>query len=715
MSRKNNASRGGPLDAAQSGPPVLVFPSALAAAQYISRNIPIYEPYLNRIRFRVREDQPPNMFPSQIGEFYNIEDAMRVLSEQGPQRMISSGPSAEAGAGSGYNAMARRHSNNASRAEHHRQKRQEGWRFSNGVWVQPVIGNPVMERPAWHTAIFSANAAAASSKYNGNVVLHELDRDSLEFLKSELQKVTRANSRGIRDNSIHPGGAVSTIKILLRQNGRKGSLERIIESYPTKLIELKRVEAQRLSSEKRSWQTQWMATGQTNDRFKRLFEYTQAQEQDTLRLIEQLKTTPLSLYTFDEVTIKISLLAKSISACHEYIKNAETASLGRPVRLSYQDRLEECILHQTTQVNILSLSNQILQIAVMIEGIDKSSLHIDPASQNVIIEELYDKLSILKLYSLIDIYGGDEVYGQMCSLVTMGEYDETLRRLTSSSETYRLRIYKGRLSQHSGLGLSFELLERSVFSFRSGIGDALRLLKTARRQGLSTTIREQTGIIYGRVASSFISVLHSLIPEEEFPAEFSDIEQRADLAAPLTIEDVRVVSAATTQYSPRPLPPLIEEINSNVADALRDATEVSQLIGPSALVAMPASVAMTASVNIVKEDEPPVNLPPSEDGIMACQPILLASKHNEEKVDKILQKEYDDIQEFLMRKRIERFGDRADQETWTRYEDEGRLTPRDSVNNNMETNAGAAATTAMNEESIMANLANYMNKKGQVP
>jgi hypothetical protein len=702
MSRRRNTSRGGPLE------PLRVFPSALAAAEFIrSSNTGNYHYPLDRIQFRVGNgNQSPNMFPSRTGEFSSLDEVKQLLwqvASQGQQGMVGPEPSAATGP---HNAFMRQQAMRAEREAQHQQKREEGWRFIDGSWIKAEVG-PLPSPPNWESRGLPASATA---RYSGNQILEEIDRDSLEFLRQTLIAGTSGNSSIFRDRSINPSTALSTIKILLRQNGNKQFMERKVQTYPSRLIDLKILEAQQLRTEKNRWERQWEDSARSNDRFKDLYLYAAQQERDTRLIIDQTKGTQLYLFTFHEVDSQIKDLARQIQSSHEYIKQREE-QLGGP--LSHKDRLEECILYGG--VNILSLSNKIMQIAIMIAGIDRSDLHSDSTSQNVIIEEMYNSLAILKLYSLLDIYGGEEPHGQMCALVAIDQHDDFLNRLARSSRSYRPIIYQGRLFQHSASGIPVELLKRSIFSFKMGVSRAVKLAKDVKTKGLSATIRDETGMLFGRVASSFMNVLHSFVPEQEFNSELSEelygIEQKAEAMAPLSIEDVRRVSEATTQSSPRLIHRELVQLQRDVDGALDQASQIVVHLDNGTQVSLdellrspvplsPSAESSARSRSIAHEDEPlrPASIKSvisggSDTGINDCQDFTATPERNE----MLLQRQHAAIQAFLIRgavvPAVQRFGPRVTlyqeqpfDETMLNeeynYDREG-LTPRGSFNNNV--------------------------------
>ena len=543
---------------AQTQIPLMIFPTAWEAAEFL-RTHPQHDP--SRVQYS--EDPRPGFFPETITEFESRDQALEYLEEF--PRGEGGGAYNEGGITANNN-----YRNNWSEAEHAswRLKKRisrealaqrkwyidQGWvHRANGTWINERLP-PEPRHREWAAgandwqpeAGYAEHSGHAEFEANEDEVLEDIDQATLKYIRRELIAKTGGNSSVYDDGTINPSGALYCIKLLLMQHGNRALYERAVIAYPQTEIERKIALQRSLYDKIVAVKREWEASGRSNVPLRQRLDYLLLQHERGRDLIKQLKLTMLGSFKLEKIDSLIQELATEIELSHLCIAEAET-QLDR--HLTYDERISLCL--KNTGVNITHVADKILQLAAMIVNHEPGDLHKTRVGQKIIVEELENALAVLKLYSVLDQYGGEGDTREICALVRMDEYDKYLAKLARTNGQYRASLYQGRIFDYSLRSVPGETLKRAAMALKLGVGGAIResakIAKTAAREGVRTALSLSAGAVFSRLSGALFGALRELSDSVLTP-ELAAIDSRVnEWRIPPTIPELKAVVEAVTQ------------------------------------------------------------------------------------------------------------------------------------------------------------------------
>ena len=543
---------------AQTQVPVMIFPSAWEAAAFLRAN-----PRYNPSHVQYSEDPRRGFFPETVGRFETRDRALEYLDQY--PRGEGGGVNNEGGITANNN-----YQNNWSEAQHGqwREKRaisrdaqaqrkwhmDQGWvHRENGTWINERLP-PSPREGGWAAAGnnwepeggYAEHSGHAEFQANEDDILEDIDQATLKYLRRDVVAKSGGNSSAYEDGTLNPSGALYCIKLLLMQHGNRALYDHTRMAYPQTEIERKIALQRSLYQKATEARREYIATGSSNVQLRQRLGYLMLQHERTKALVKQLKLTTIASFKLDRIDALIQELANEIEMSHLCIKAAE-AELDR--YLTYDERMHLCL--KNTGVNIAHSADKIVQLAGMIANNDEGDLHKTRVGQKLIVEELENALAVLKLYSVLDQYGGEGDTREICALVCMDEYDGYLSRLARTNSQYRASLYQGRLFDYSLRSVPGETLKRAAMALKLGVGGAIResvqIAKTAAREGVRTALSLSAGAVLSRLSGSLFGVLRELTDNVLTP-ELEAIDSRVnEWRIPPTIPELRAVVEAVTQ------------------------------------------------------------------------------------------------------------------------------------------------------------------------
>ena len=552
-SRRNRRSR-----REQTHIPLMIFPNAWEAAAFLRAN-----PQQDPAYVQYSEDHRPDFFPETTTEFESRDQALEYL-EQYPHGE-GGGAYNEGGITANNN-----YQNNWSEGQHAswRLKKKmsreaqaqrkwhmdQGWvHRDNGTWINERLPPSPRER-GWAAAGnnwepeggYAEHSGHAEFQANEDEVLEDIDQATLKYLRRDVVAKSGGNSSAYEDGTLNPSGALYCIKLLLMQHGNRALYDHTRMAYPQTEIERKIALQRSLYQKATDARREYIATGSSNVPLRVKAGYLMLQHERTKALVKQLKLTSIASYKLERIDGLIQELAKEIEMSHLCIQEAE-AELDR--YLTFDERVAICL--KNTGVNITHAADKIVQLAAMIANHDEGDLHKTRVGQKLVVEELENALAVLKLYSVLDQYGGEGDTREICALVCMDEYDGYLSRLARTNPQYRASLYQGRIFDYSLRSVPGETLKRAAMALKLGVGGAIResvqLAKTAAREGVRTALSLSAGAVLSRLSGSLFGVLRELTNSVLTP-ELEAIDSRVnEWRVPPTIPELRAVVEAVTQ------------------------------------------------------------------------------------------------------------------------------------------------------------------------
>ena len=438
----------------------------------------------------------------------------------------------------------------------------QGWHLDpTGTWYHADNEDATERRPNWETAAnntwevgLHSNSATAE---NAEGILEDIDSAALRYLR--LDMLSRGNTSVHAEGSISPTRALYLIKIVLMQHGTRTARDLAERVYPQTEIERIIARRQTIFLAVRKAESDLRASGGAVEAHKTKAEYLRIQHKNCNSILEQLKLTAIVPYKLNQIDALMQDLAVDIEEAHERIEEAQ----NRRGRLLTNDEREALCSEERPgkrNFNIRQMANKVLQIAEMVFACDAGDLHSTKMGQSVILEELENAMAILKLYSILIIYGGNDETSDLCSLVDMSEHDHYLRRLAHSTSQYRAGLYSGRLLSHSLTGIPIELFKRTAKAFkwgvRSSVEGAQLIARSAVREGVLTTLSCSAGSVFSRCGGALFGILRDITNHVLTP-EFEAIEASiVDWRVPPTIPQLKQVAEAITQTD---VPPAVRK------------------------------------------------------------------------------------------------------------------------------------------------------------
>jgi hypothetical protein len=577
--------------------PLMIFPNAWEAASFLRAN-PHYDP----AHVQYSEDHRPGFFPETTTEFESRDQALEYL-EQYP-RGEGGGAYNEGGITANNN-----YQNNWTEGEHAswRLKKKisreaqaqrkwhmdQGWvHRENGTWINERLP-PSPRQRVWAAAANNWEPEAGYAEYSGHAefeaneddVLEDIDQATLKYLRRDLVAKTGGNTSVYEDGSINPSGALYCIKILLMQHGNRALYDHTTVAYPQTEIERKIALQRSLYAKIVATKREWEASGGSNIPLKHKLGYLRLQHESVKNLVKQLKLTTIASYKLERIDTFIQELAAEIEMTHLCIATAE-AELDR--YLTFNERVSICL--KNTGINITHFADKIVQLAGMIVNHAEGDLHKTKVGQKLIIEEIENALAVLKLYTILDQYGGEGDTREICALVCMDEYDGYLSRLARTNGQYRASLYQGRLFDYSLRSIPGETLKRAAMALKLGVGGAIRetakIAKTAAREGVRTALSLSAGAVFSRLSGALFGALRELSDSVLTP-ELAAIDSRVnEWRVPPTIPELRAVVEAVTQTESQNAnnggfhasannggPSVLAEVGQTISDILDEADE----------------------------------------------------------------------------------------------------------------------------------------------
>ena len=543
---------------AQTHIPLMIFPTAWEAAEFL-RTHPQHDPAY----VQYSEDHRPDFFPETTTEFESRNQALEYL-EQYPH---GEGGGAYNEGGITANNNYRSNWTEAEHASWRLKKKMsreaqaqrkvhidQGWvQRDNGIWINERLP-PSPRQPVWAEGANNWQPEHGYANYSGHAefeanedaVLEDIDQATLKYLRRELIAKSGGNTSVYEDGSINPSGALYCIKLLLLQHGNRALYDHATIAYPQTEIERKIALQRSLYDKIVVAKREWEASGRSNVPLKHKLGYLNLQHDTVKGLVKQLKLTKIASFKLEKIDSLIQELAKEIELTHLCIATAE-AELDR--YLSYNERVGICL--KNTGINITHFADKIVQLARMIVNHEEGDLHRTKVGQKLVIEEIENALAVLKLYSILDQYGGEGDTREICALVCMDEYDGYLSRLARTNSQYRASLYEGRLFDYSLRSIPGETLKRAAMALKLGVGGAIResakIARTAAREGVRTALSLTAGAVFSRLSGSLFGALRELSNSVLTP-QLEAIDSRVnDWRIPPTIPELRAVVEAVTQ------------------------------------------------------------------------------------------------------------------------------------------------------------------------
>jgi hypothetical protein len=591
-SKKNKMSRRN-----QTQVPVMIFPTAWEAAAFLRAN-----PHYTPSHVQYSEEARRGFFPETVGRFESRDKALEYLEQY---------PHGEGGWGNNEGGVSAsdEYQNNWSEAQHSqwREKKKisreaqaqrkwhmdQGWvHRENGTWINERLP-PSPRQMGWEEGANNWEPEGGYANYSGHAefqaneddILEDIDQATLRYIRRELMAKTAGNASVYEDGSINPSGALYCIKLLLMQHGNRALYDRAVIAYPQTEIERK-IALQRSTYEKIVLaKREWEASGRSNVPLKTRLDYLLLQHDRIKGLVKQLKLTKIGSFKLERIDGLIQELAKEIEMTHLFIAEAQT-QLDR--YLTFDERVSICL--KNTGINITHFADKIVQLAGMIVNYEPGDLHKTRVGQKLIVEEIENALAVLKLYTVLDQYGGEGDTREICALVCMDEYDGYLSRLARTNGQYRASLYEGRIFDYSLTSVPGETLKRAAMALKLGVGGAIResvkIAKTAAKEGVRTALSLSAGAVFSRLSGALFGALRELSDSVLTP-ELAAIDSRVnDWRIPPTIPELKAVVEAVTQtdsqnannggfHTPRNNgePSVIAEVGETISAILDEAEE----------------------------------------------------------------------------------------------------------------------------------------------
>ena len=551
-----------------------IFPTPIAAALFFAehRDYP-----LDHLQYST--DERSGYFPESTATFGSDTEIWELLDRTSGERHAAeqarkaSGPSKKMTGHEEYvpswttpefmEWIATRQLGRAILAQHKRYIDQ-GWHLDPaGTWYHDEDEGPQERRANWETAPNNTwktgMAEFTETPANNQGIVEDIEEASLRYLRMDMVSKTGGNSSVHAEASLEPTRALYLIKILLMQHGTRAARNHANIIYPQTEIERLIARRQAIYASMREAESEYRKSGKTVQKYQTEYEYLRMQHANCNSLIEQLKLTSIVPYKLAQIDALIQDLAADIEEAHTRIDETQNER-GR--LLNNKERLALCLEERPGRrsSDIRHSAAKILQIAEMIIAHDSGDLHSTAEGRRVIIEEVENAIAILKLYSILDVYGGNDATADLCSVVNMRPYDGYLARLARANPQYRVSLYQGRLMTHSWTGIPIEALKRASLAFRIGVKSAVQgaqlIAKSVAREGVRTTLSCSAGAVFSRLGSALFGALRELADDVLTP-ELAAIEASVeDWRVPPTIPQIKQVAEAITQTD---VPPALKK------------------------------------------------------------------------------------------------------------------------------------------------------------
>jgi hypothetical protein len=220
----------------------------------------------------------------------------------------------------------------------------------------------------------------------------------------------------------------------------------------------------------------------------------------------------------------------------------------------------------------------LVQISTMLVHATQADFHHTRKGQKVVQDELENAVAILKMYSILDLYGGEEgERSRICALVSMEQHDDLLFRLAYAKAEFRMPLYKGRLLAYDASSLPAEILKRSVNAFKIGVSGAIKELRNINRsvqkEGVRSALSCAASAVFGRLSNSLFGTLRSFT-EGEIDPRYAEMEHNVSrLRLPLTVPEVHEITEAIVAVAPRDEAEELGIISGAISDALQEALD----------------------------------------------------------------------------------------------------------------------------------------------
>ena len=564
--------------------PHFIFPSAISAALFIRENGDFP---LDHIQYNLNQlPHRPNFFPDRDGElgmFNNIGEIVSLLDRTAANRhrkdveLKRNGPRKFSGrenfdptwSTAEYMNWVGTREGSREAYTHSMPYMEKGWSLrDDGSWMNDHLTPP--ERQArWETAgpEWKPRGIAPYSRTRPNAegIVLEVDEECLKYIRQSLKTEAGGNSTA-RASLLKPQSALYFIKLVLMQHGNRDVRDHSLSTYPQTELERLIARQQTLHAAMVEERATFVASG-SSDAASRVQEvYLQRQQQVNNSLIDQLRLTQIVSYKLSDIDAKIKSLASDIEYTRILIAEKERELGGRV--LNNEERRALCLDTKPRHIDILHYADRILQLAAMAMNFDASELHFTKTGQKVIVEEIGNAIALLKLYSMIDIYGGG-INADMFSVIDMSDHDPYLSKLARSTKDYRLSLYEGRLFTHSLIDVPIEVTKRATRAFLHGIRDAILgaklIVGEARESGVTAALSLSVGATFGRLGASLLGGIREMTGDFLEP-ELVAIEGRSSHHIHPTIPELGMLADALEQRSPRSAR-ITGEIRASLAEA----------------------------------------------------------------------------------------------------------------------------------------------------
>ena len=564
--------------------PMLIFPSSYAAATFLAE----HKDYpLSRVSYSIGDQE--GYFPEETHTFGSLNEAWVAIEDEpfnnGVMRPINH---AEITGRENVNRTWTpeqisiwKHRRRQARVAIDQRKpyEDEGWVLQeDGSWINEQV-NPENETSVWESnaAWKPANTAAFSgTALNSEGILEDIDSCALVHLRRDMVTQSAGKASVHADRSLKPGSTLYCIKILLMQHGTRAVYDHSIVAIPKTEIERTMAQQKSLYDKMRLAHQDWMLSGQRDTSAQSLLAYYSLQHANCKSLMDQLKLTQIVGFKLAQIDGFIKELAADIEDSHWRISAAEEES---GTLLTHHQRVSLCLSTRDGKrsIDITHSATKILELATMIVNYDGAELHPTRVGQKVIIEEVENALSILKLYSILDLYGGNGDTAEICGLVDMSEYDAYLGKLARANKQYRASLYEGRLLSYPLIMIPSETLKRATTALKIGIGSSIRGLQAisqeASTEGLRTTLSCRAGAVLGRFSGALFGALREWSADLLTPA-MAEFEHKANvLRQPLTLGEIHAVAVATAAASPREAHKDMQVVVKEVEKVLTEASQ----------------------------------------------------------------------------------------------------------------------------------------------
>jgi hypothetical protein len=564
--------------------PMMIFPSPYAAATFLAQ----YHDYpLSRVQFSIGNQH--GYFPEETHTFGTLDEAWVAIEDYQHENAENTMNHPEITGHENrnmswtpqqYAAWKQRRREGRAALQQRKPYEDGGWVLQeDGSWINDQV-HPENETSQWEQANNEWKpaelAAYSATAPNAEGIVQDIDEAALMHLRRDMVTQTAGIAAVHEDRSLNPSSTLYCIKILLMQHGTRAVYEHTLASIPKTEIERTIAKQKALYDKMRQARRDWVRSGQSDTSAASLMAYYALQHENCKSLMDQLKLTQIVGFKLAQIDKLIKELATDIEDTHWRISEAEEES-GR--LLDHAQRVALCLSTRggRRSIDITHSAAKILQLATMIVNYDGAALHPTRLGQKIIIEEVENALAILKLYSILDIYGGNGDTAEICGLVNMQEYDSYLGKLARATPSYRASLYEGRLLSYPLIRIPCETLKRATQAFKLGIGSSINSLRAiaeqASTEGLRTTLSCQASAVYGRFSGALFGALREWTADLLTPA-MAEMEHKTKvLRQPLTLDEIHALTVATASASPREAKSDMQKVVVEVGKSLTEASQ----------------------------------------------------------------------------------------------------------------------------------------------